>query len=111
MWQSRSGSENTISTTTSGETYLDLLLGSEARADLVRLFHANPGIMDTADGIGRRIGLVAPAIKPDLEELANAGLLDKKKFGTHEVFFLNHQKDEEMKNSIATYLQNVKPTG
>jgi len=98
-----------MSTTESAERYLKVLLGSETRTDLVALFHRNPGLIDTAEGIGRRIGLVPGAVQSDLEELVATGMLTKKKFGTSEVFFLNHAKDREIQDSIAVHLQNLKP--
>ena len=93
----------------SAENYLDVLLASEVRAELVALFHKNPGIMDTSEGIARRIGLVSGAVSPDLEELTKFGVLSKKRYGNHDVFYLNQSKDSEIQQSIATYLQGMNP--
>ncbi|MDA4130413.1 MAG: hypothetical protein OK457_06545 [Thaumarchaeota archaeon] len=99
-----------MSANSSAQKYLDVLLGSDVRADLVALFHRNPGLIDTAEGISRRIGQVHKAVQADLDELAVVGLLSKKKFGNQEVFYLNHAKDLEIQDSIATHLQSVKPS-
>lgn len=93
----------------SAEDYIAVLLGSEVRADLLTLFHRNPGIIDTAEGIGRRIGLVSEAIKSDLEELTKVGVLQKKKFGDREVFFLNQERDSEIQQVIGNHLRDMKP--
>jgi hypothetical protein len=84
-----------------------VLLASEVRADIVALFHRNPGIIDTAEGIGRRIGLVPGMVLSDLEKLCGIGMITKKKFGSQEVFFLNRAKDEEIQKSIAAHLVDL----
>lgn len=95
---------------TSAEDYIAVLLGSEGRADLLTLFHRNPGIIDTAEGIGRRIGLVSQAIQFDLEELTKVGVLQKKKFGNRDVFFLNQARDSEIQQAIGNHLREMKPS-
>jgi predicted transcriptional regulator len=92
-----------------GQKYLDTLLASEIRADIVSLFRRNPGIMDTPDGIARRLGLVSEAILFDLEEISKLGIISKKKLGSFEFYFLNRARDGEVQQSIGSFLQTVKP--
>jgi len=61
-------------------------------SDLARFFIRNPGIIDTAEGVGRRLGLSGPAILSELEELVHIGLLAKKELGGHELFLINRAK-------------------
>ncbi len=98
-----------MSTPTKAQEYLDILLASEIRVDLMTLFHKNPGIMDTSEGIARRIGLLKEAVQTDLEEIAKLGVIGKKKFGAREIYFLNHSKDVEIQQSIGAYLQTMNP--
>jgi predicted transcriptional regulator len=74
------------------------------------MFHKNPGIMDTSDGIARRIGYHPEAIQMDLEEMSKMGIISKKSLGNREIYFLNHSKDKEVQQSIGGYLQAAKPT-
>jgi hypothetical protein len=89
---------------------MDVLLASEMRADLMTLFHKNPGIMDTPEGIARRMGHLQEAIQPDLDEISKLGVITKKKLGDREIYFLNHSKDREVQESIGNYLQTMKPS-
>jgi predicted transcriptional regulator len=57
------------------------LLSSEVKGDLLVMFHKNPGIMDTMDGVARRIGRTASAVETDVEDLVKLGLLRKKRIG------------------------------
>ncbi len=81
-----------MSANSSAQAYLDVLLDIEGRADLVSLFHRNTGLIDTEEGIGRRIGLTRNAVQSDLAELVGLGLIIKKKFGKNESVFPQHVK-------------------
>lgn len=45
-----------------GSELLNRRLSSEAKAQLLLLFHKNPGLIDTIDGVARRIGRTINAI-------------------------------------------------
>ncbi|MDA4116203.1 MAG: ArsR family transcriptional regulator [Thaumarchaeota archaeon] len=86
---------------------LSALLSSGTKADLLVLFHRNPGLIDTADGIARRLGKKGSAITKDVSELASASILQKKVVGRSEVYFLNREKDREAQKNIAEYITNL----
>jgi predicted transcriptional regulator len=83
------------------------LLSSSNKADLLVLFHRNPGLIDTVDGIARRLGKKGSAIASDVSELAGASILQKKMVGRSEVYFLNREKDRESQKNIAEYITNL----
>jgi hypothetical protein len=92
------------------QKYLDIILSSEIRADLVSLFRKNPGIIDTPEGIARRMGYLPKVIQSDLDEITGLGVIGKKKLGNREIYFLNHDRDTEVQQTIGSFLQNLKPT-
>ena len=89
------------------ENLLSSLLSSSARADLLVLFHRNPGLIDTVEGIARRMGKKGKAIESDVSELAKDSILQKKKVGNSDVYFLNREKDAEAQRDIANYITNL----
>jgi predicted transcriptional regulator len=89
------------------ENLLNSLLSSSGRADLLLLFHRNPGLIDTVEGIARRMGKKGKAVESDVSELAKASILQKKKVGHSDVYFLNREKDEEAQRDIANYITNL----
>lgn len=91
-----------------GSQILSRLLSSEVKGDLLLLFHKNPGLIDTIDGVARRIGRKANTIEADLRELATLGVLATKRFGGSEAIFLNHARDKEIQEIIASYLKSLK---
>ena len=86
---------------------LSELLASEIRGDLLTLFHRNPGLIDTIDGVARRIGRTAVAIESDVKDLAKLGVLKTKIIGKSEVIFLDRNKDREILESVADHLGKV----
>jgi predicted transcriptional regulator len=84
------------------------LLRSEISGDLLTLFHKNPGLLDTQEGVARRIGRLATTIEADVANLADIGVLSKKRIGNAEILYLNRQRDKELQESIANYLKSLK---
>jgi len=86
---------------------LSTLLSSSNKADLLVLFHRNPGLIDTVEGIARRMGKKGSAIASDVSELAGASILQRKTVGKSEVYFLNREKDKEAQKGVADYITNL----
>lgn len=95
----------------SGGEILSTLLASEVRGDLLVLFHRNPGLIDTVDGVARRIGRTTVAVISDVRELLVLGILRQKRIGTSEVVFLDRAKDRELLDSVANHLKTVRIGG
>ncbi|HEV2389659.1 MAG TPA: hypothetical protein VGS04_02940, partial [Nitrososphaerales archaeon] len=86
---------------------LSALLSSSTKADLLLLFHRNPGLIDTVEGIARRLGKKGSAITSDVSELTSSSILQKKIVGKSEVYFLNREKDKEAQKDVAEYITNL----
>lgn len=88
------------------EQIIQQLLSSDAKADLLTLFRKNPGLIDTLEGVARRIGRRPNAVEVEVRDLVNLGILRKKKFGSQEAIFRDEQKDKEVQEVVASYLRN-----
>ena len=88
-----------------------LLFSTEVKGDLLVLFHKNPGLMDTFDGVARRIGRVSKAIDSDVRDLVTLGVLKTKQVGAREVIFLDRSKDRETQATIVNHLKTLKSSG
>jgi hypothetical protein len=84
------------------------LFSSEIKVDLLVLFHKNPGIADSAEGVARRIGRSGPDIEHDLEDFVNLGILRKRstKNGTA-IIQLDRSKDEEMQKALDGFFEKL----
>ena len=92
----------------SGAEILSTLLGSEVRGDLLVLFHRNPGLIDTVDGVARRIGRATVAVISEVRQLLELGVLKQKRIGASEVVFLDRAKDREILKSVANHLRTIR---
>jgi predicted transcriptional regulator len=90
---------------------LSTLLASEVRGDLLVLFHKNPGLIDTVDGVARRVGRTTIAVISDVRELLQLGVLRQKGIGNSEVVYLDRAKDRELLESVANHLKTVRIGG
>ena len=92
----------------SGKDLLERLLSSEAKGEMLTLFHKNPGLIDTVDGIGRRVGKSREQIEVDVKDFVEMGILKEVKAGKLMLYSLNAQRDQEIQASLAQYFGGLK---
>lgn len=80
------------------------LISSGLKGDLVVLFRKNPGIIDTLEGVSRRLGVTPDSIQTETSELLEVGFLKTKLFGENRVVYLDGQRDKEIQESAAKYI-------
>ena len=90
-----------------GVAVLSKLLSSETKGELLILFRKNPGVIDTIEGVARRIGKKANAIEADVKEFLDLGLLKTKRIGSADAIFLNSEVDKEIQEVVAKYLNSL----
>lgn len=90
---------------------IERLLSSEAKAELLILFHKNPGLIDTLEGIARRVGRSGRGIEVEIKDLLELGILRSKKLSRSEVISLNYGKDKEVQGVICRYMEQQKGSG
>ena len=81
------------------------LLSSDTKVDLLALFHNNPGLIDSSEGVARRIGRTASEIEPDVKDLIDLGLLVKERFGKLDIVSLDTNKDKQIQEIISNQLK------
>jgi len=84
------------------------LFSTQAKGDLLILYHLNPGLIDTIDAVARRIGRTAKEIDEDVRDLVTIGVLRTSKIGSHEVITFDKSKDDEAQESIVSHLKTIK---
>src|SRR3989449_11202244 len=84
------------------------MLSSEIKGDLLVLFHKNPGLIDSLDGVARRIGRVGTAIQADVQDMLNVHILSSRQIGGREVIFPDRSGDKAAPESILSCLKNPK---
>jgi hypothetical protein len=89
------------------DNILQRLLSSDVKADLLVLFHKNPGLIDTMDGIARRIGRLANAVEAEIRDLVAMGLLRVKFIGGTQVYALDKARDKHVLDAAANQIKSI----
>ncbi len=85
--------------------FLELIhnkVNSFIKWDIVRFFHDNPHTTDTAEGIARYTGRDELIVEPELDQLAQAGVVETTALGDMTVFTLT--AEAEMRNLIHSFV-------
>ena len=90
-----------------GEAILNRLLSTKVKGELLMLFHRNPGLVDDLEGIAMRMGRRSGAIRHDLEDLIDMGVLKTMQVGSSRAIFLDRRKDREMLLSVTDHLRRL----
>jgi predicted transcriptional regulator len=96
--------------TTDGADLLQRLLSSEVKTELLTLFHANPGLVDTMSGVALRIGRTGKEVEGDVSDFVDLGLLMKRSLGSErlEVVQLNRTRDREIQASLERHFKEIR---
>ncbi len=70
--------------------------------DLVRFFYENPHTADTVDNIAKYAGRNASAVKPELEDLVESGIMEKKMLEETPIYSLAN--DETMRTLVDKFI-------
>ncbi len=84
-----------------------MLFSTEVKGDLLVLFHKNPGLIDTYEGVARRIGRIAKSIEADVKDLTSLGILKTRRVGSREVIYFDRSKDRETQETIVDHLKTL----
>ncbi len=91
-----------------GRDMLQRILSSEAKGEILTLFHKNPGLIDTIDGVGRRVGKTKDQLEADMNDFLDIGILKSTKAGKLILYSLDSKRDQEIQVSIAEYFRGLK---
>lgn len=86
-------------------TLLDFVktkVNSFIKWDLVRFFYENPHTADTVENIAKYAGRNADAVKPELEDLVESGIMDKKSLDGVPIYTL--ASDETMRALVNQFI-------
>ncbi len=77
-------------------------VNSFVKWDLIRFFHENPHTVDTADNIARYTGRHPDTVRPELDDLVESGVMNRREIGQTRIYSL--VTDDEMRASIEEFI-------
>jgi hypothetical protein len=70
--------------------------------DLVRFFYENPHTADTVENIAKYAGRNAAAVKPELEDMVESGMMEKREL--EGVFIYSLAENEDMRELVDRFI-------
>ena len=80
-----------------------VLLSSDIKLEVLRLFHTNPKLASSSEEIAKQTGRTKDEIQPELNDLLAIGVI--KTIGKLGAFCLDEERDREIQDQISRYLQ------
>ncbi|MEW5840151.1 hypothetical protein [Nitrososphaera sp.] len=97
-------SSSSSSSSSSSMEIINTILSSVTTVDLMKLFQKNPNLIDTMDGVARRIGQTASQVENDIGKLIDLGILVKIPSGKETVLVLDRKRAKEIDLKIESML-------
>ena len=80
------------------------LLGSDAKLEILALFHQNPGLVDRIDGVSKRIGRDVSEIEAEVKDLIDIGVLHTETVESSKVIYYDQKNDAKIQKQISYHL-------
>lgn len=88
----------------SSSEILNTILSSVMTIELMKLFQKNPNLIDTVEGVAKRIGASASQVENDISKLVDLGILVKIPSGKSTVLVLDKKRAREIDSKIESML-------
>lgn len=83
---------------------INTILSSVMTIELMKLFQKNPNLIDTVEGVAKRIGASASQVENDISKLVDLGILVKIPSGKSTVLVLDKKRAREIDSKIESML-------
>jgi hypothetical protein len=78
----------------------EVWLSSDMKCEVLVFFHNNPGVVETMEGLAKRMGVSVEALEKDIADHVALGLLKEKHVDHKKVLVYNKQKENEIEKFI-----------
>ncbi len=80
-------------------------VGSDLKARVLVFFNRNPGVIETLEGLARRIGATEESLRPEVEAHVALGLITERRLGGKTIYRYNRQRRIEMERRVVDELR------
>jgi hypothetical protein len=83
---------------------VNAILSSVNTVELMKLFQKNPNLIDTMEGVAKRIGQSSSQVENDVNKLVDLGVLVKVPSGKATILVLDKKRAKEIDSKIESML-------
>ncbi|PKK86208.1 MAG: hypothetical protein CVT48_02190 [Thermoplasmata archaeon HGW-Thermoplasmata-1] len=73
---------------------------SDLKIEILVFFHNNPGVIDTVEGLAKRLGKTVDVVKHEIADHINIGILKERKIGDKIVLTYDKTQEQEIEAFI-----------
>lgn len=81
-------------------------VSSDLKVQIVRFFHANPGVIETTRGLAMRLGVTEEALKREVDEQVGIGILRRRRMGDLDVLSYDRGRHRAIEGLIERKLRD-----
>jgi hypothetical protein len=82
----------------------EVWVDSELKAQVIVFYQNNPGVIETVDGLARRLGCSAEVLRKEIAAHVQIGLLRERKIGELTVLVFDRDKQQSIQDFITQEL-------
>ncbi|MES2155066.1 MAG: hypothetical protein V4510_08020 [bacterium] len=86
-------------------TLFEVWVDSELKAQVVIFYNNNPGVIETAEGLARRLGTNVEALRDAVADHVRLGLLQARTMGDKTVLLFNRERRGEIQELVMAKLR------
>ena len=83
----------------------EIWVDSELKAQVVIFFNNNPGVIETVEGLAKRLGMNADALRDAVADHVRLGLLKERKLGDKTVLVFNKDRRGQLQDLVMETLR------
>ncbi len=83
----------------------EVWVDSDLKAQIILFFHNNPGVIETMEGLARRLGTTVESLRQDIAAHIELGLLKERKLGQKTVLVYDRNRRSDIENFITDHLR------
>lgn len=78
----------------------EVWLSSDMKCQVLVFFHNNPGVVETLEGLAKRMGVSMEALEKEISDHVSLGLLKERQVDHKKVLVYNKEKENEIERFI-----------
>ncbi|MDD5502702.1 MAG: hypothetical protein PHH26_04465 [Candidatus Thermoplasmatota archaeon] len=78
----------------------EVWISSDMKCQVLVFFHNNPGVVETLEGLAKRMGVSVEALEKEISDHVTLGLLKERQVDHKKVLIYNKEKESEIERFI-----------
>ncbi len=89
---------------------MDLWVASDLKIQSLMFFHDNPGVIETLEGLAKRLGTNAQSLRKDIADHITLGIIQERKTSGYTLLVFDRQRENDVQGVIEERIRSLKET-